>query len=43
MYQKKTCESFKVISIDSLVVYDKKYYNKHNNYADDIVNKQMRD
>ena len=39
------CESFKVISIDSLLVYENKYYLKVylDNCAYKIVNKQMAD
>ena len=39
------CESFTVISIDSLLVYDKKYYLEVylENCADKIVDKQMTD
>ena len=40
------CESFTVISIDSLLAYDKKYYLQgylDNNCAYKIVNKQMTD
>ena len=37
------CQSFTFISIDSLLVYDKKYYLQVylDNYAYEIVNKQM--
>ena len=39
------CESFTVISIDSLLVYENKYYLQVylDNCADKIVNKQMTD
>ena len=39
------CDSFTVISIDSLVIYDNKYYLKEysGNCAHKIVNKQMTD
>ena len=39
------CESFKVISIDSLLVYDRKYYLQVHidNCAYQIVNKRMTD
>ena len=39
------CDSFTVIFIDSLLVYENKYYIQVylDNYADKIVNKQMAD
>ena len=39
------CESFTVISIDSLLVYNQKYYLQVflDNYAYKIINKQMTD
>ena len=41
----KECESFTVISIDSLLVYENKYYLQVylDNFAYKIVNKQMTD
>ena len=37
------CESFTVINIDSLLVYDKKYYSPVYLHNYKIVNKQMTD